>query len=154
MENNKWNRIIISAGTLLVATSLATSAAAADEGVDPYTNAVAVAVSSGIEIPTRIVNEPRQDEPDGTCSTCSVEDLTIKSGSSNSTVAVLELYFDDNDEDEVADITIRVLLSSEEYRTMTIPSVELFDEQLHVFDLVSGPDWTWDDARYAWVEID
>lgn len=150
--NNQWNRFFISAGTLLAAASLATSAIAAGEVVSDE-QGQGVAMSSGGEIPTRLSNEPKEDEPDGTCSICTVDDVTFNDDESGDTTATLHLYFQDDGENEIADVHVRVLLISGEYRFVTVSSVELVDGHLHVFELSPGSDWGWDEARYAWVEI-
>lgn len=150
---NKWNRIVISASILLAgATSLANPAIAASELID-QAEGQAVAMSDTGEVPTILRNEPREGEPDGSCSTCTV-DYLLFDNTSGAADATLELYFEDNGEDENADIRIRVLLVSGEYQDLILSSVQLLDGALHVFNVPSGSGWSWKDARYAWVEVD
>lgn len=149
---NKWNRIILSVSTLFVGTGLATSAVAADQMM-LRDHGEAVAMSNDSEIPTHISNEPQEDEPDGTCATCSVDDVTYNDIDPSNTSATLKLYFEDNGEDEVADIELRVLLENGDYEYLTVPSVQLYDGSLHIIDLPEGFNWSWAEARYIWVEV-
>ncbi len=138
--NNQWNRLALTLGTLL-ATALASTPAQATDGV------------LETEIPTQLSNEPRDGEPDGTCSMCAVENIGVHTDDSGSSAATLEIYFEDNGEDELTDIDVRVLLENGEYRNVTIDSVELLSHELHVLDVPGGTDWSWSSVRYAWVEV-
>lgn len=150
--NTQWNRIVVSVGTVLAAASFATSALAADSA--DGSSEQGVGASTGLEIPTRLSNEPRPDEPDGTCSHCTVDDLRLDYDESGTSTATLDLYFEDNGSDVSADIVIRVLLLDGGYRFLTIPDAQLTDGELHAFELAPESDWDWQDARYAWVEVD
>lgn len=152
--DNQWNRLVIAIGTVLTAATLTTTAVAA-QGLDELAGGSEepVATSTGVEIPTRLSNEPREDEPDGTCSACAVDDLGLDYDESGSPIATLDFYFEDNGEDEISDIVVRVLLTNGEYRFSTVCDTELLDGEFYTFTLPSGADWDWDEARYAWVEV-
>ncbi|MCA9707295.1 MAG: hypothetical protein KDK70_15690 [Myxococcales bacterium] len=149
--NTQRNRITLILGTLLATASLTPSAHAADGELIGYDD-TAVEMADDEQIPARLSSEPREDEPDGTCATCTV-DYLVRDSSTGSTVATLGLYFEDNGEDEFTDLQIRVLLNNGSYQTVIVPSVDLFDRHMHTFELQSGSDWTWEDAQYAWVEV-
>ncbi|MEM9456763.1 MAG: hypothetical protein AAGF11_21480 [Myxococcota bacterium] len=149
--NTKSNRIILSISTLFVATGLALPAVAADKPM-PRTRDEAVAMSAASEIPTTLTNEPRGDQLDGTCSRCSVDDLSVVH--EDTSTAVLDLYFEDDGEDKLADIQVRTLLQDGTYRYLVIPSVELLHQQNLILELPADLDWEWDEVRHAWIEVD
>lgn len=144
--NAHWTRLALALSTLVATTAVSAPALAASSltspGAQPPTE---------IEIPTRLTNEPTPEQPEGMCSLCTVEDLGVDRESSTS--VSLELYFEDDGQDAVADIDVRVLLLDGTYRTITVPSVLLYSEELHFLDLPSGNDWLWDDVQFVWIVV-
>lgn len=142
------NKTFLAFASLLVATCLATSAVASPPLLASET---AVAATDGVEIPTQLVNDPIPNDANGPCSHCRV--FPLKSTTSAPTVATFELYFADDGEDLYADIEVQVLLSSNEYRTVTLHEVELVDRTTDLHVLGSGSGWDWTDVTHAWVEV-
>jgi len=105
---------------------------------------------AGGSVTTQLANPPVSGDPDGTCSRCQVNDMTI---GSSSTSAVLELYFEDNGGDLDADIQVRVLLDNGGTREVLVEDVELVHQETEILSIPSGSDWDWDDAQYARVQV-
>jgi len=143
--NTHWTRLALALSTLVATASISAPAQAASSLTTPG------AQPTEIEIPIQLDNEPTPEQPEGSCSVCSVEDLSVKSGVSSS--VTLELYFEDDGQDTVADIDVRVLLLDDTYRTITVPSVLLYSEELHFLDLPSGNDWLWEDVQFVWIVV-
>ncbi len=147
--NNQWNRLALSFGTALVVTCLVTPTTAQgsqDEGDEQ-------GIANDGEIPTVLVDEPEDDVESPVCSFCLVEDVKRDDGTEESDTATLEILFDNGGDDAQAEIQTTVLLFDGEYRTITIPSVDLADGESYEFQLPSGDDWIWEEVCFTWVEV-
>lgn len=144
--NNQWNRLALSLGTALVITSLATPAVALGSQDEQE-------IANDGEIPTVLVDESEAEGGAPGCSLCQIEDIKRHDDAEESDTATLEIHIENEGDDTPAEIQATVLLFDGEYRTVTIPSVDLVDGESYEFQLTSGDDWIWEEVCFSWVEI-
>ncbi len=107
--------------------------------------------TSNDPVTTQLSNPPIPGDPDGTCSRCQIDEMTVDTSSGDH--AVLELYYEDSGSDLDADIYVRVLLNNDDIHEILVEDVPLEHQKTEVQWLSSGSSWGWEDVRHTWVRV-
>jgi len=121
-----------SATVTAAATSLASASAAA----------VMFPITATIDSP------PVPNDPDGTCSVCSID----ADGTDAGERATIEIYFEDDGQDFVGDFEFVLTLDDDSNRYFSIVDVEMEDQTLRQFVVEDGSNWDWNDVVHVSME--